>query len=293
MTNVSRCIPSRRVKALASVGVIVAGLFLQVGASNAADYPPNPGSSLSPAPVSPTPPAQQSPDPTIVPKPLPPTATEVPIIQTTVKPGVPTNIEVLIDGKIVGAVLTVTTPTGAGSTGNSVAEIQGPGWFVTIRSTASSADTGGNSSQVITFETGIGTIISGTGFAPFTLVIVYIFSDPISIGQVITDAKGNFSGTFKIPEDLKVGDHTLQLSGQAPDGKIRTASVAVQVKNKVSAKPGVRPKPTSSSSAAPSATPAPMPTAVSVAWEKGFPLRWIILILLEPAFIWFILLRRR
>jgi hypothetical protein len=175
--------------------------------------------------------------------PVPPVSAAIPVIQTTVKAGVPTNIEVLIDGKIVGAVLTVTTPTGAGSTGNSVAEIAGPDWSVTIRSTSPSTDTGGNSGQTITFERGVGATIAGSGFAPFILVIVYMFSDPIAIGQVMTDSKGSFNGTFTIPDGLTVGDHTLQLSGQAPNGQVRTASVAVAVMKKLPVKSSATPKP--------------------------------------------------
>ena len=288
--SVSKGAASHRVKVLCLIALTACSLALGTGISLAADYPPSPGPSLSPAPENPLADATKDLPP------VPPTSAAVPVIETTVQLGVPTNIDVLIDGKIVRAVLTVTNTGGAGGGGNTVAEIKGPDWSVTIRSTAASTDTGGNSSQTITFERGVGASISGTGFAPFTLVIVYIFSDPIKIGEVLTDAKGSFSGNFVIPEGLNVGEHTLQLSGQAPNGQVRTASVLVQVKKKELAKPGVSPKPTPSATGSESAEPAvptPTPTTVSLPSEREFPLRWIIAILLVPTIIWLILLRRR
>ena len=286
--SVSKGSASQRVKALCLIALTACSLALGTGISLAADYPPSPGPSLSPASENPLADATKDLPP------IPPTSAAVPVIETTVQLGVPTNIDLLIDGKIVRAVLTVTNTGSAGGDGYTVAEIKGPDWSVSIRSTAASTDTGGNSSQTVTFERSVGASISGTGFAPFTLVVVYIFSKPNIIGEVLTDAKGNFTGNFVIPQGLNVGDHTLQLSGKAPNGQIRTVSVLVQVKKEVPIKPGVSPKPTPSATGSESAEPAvPTPTAVALPSEREFPLRWIITILLTTMLIWFIALRRR
>jgi hypothetical protein len=300
--------------------VIVAGLFLQVGATNAADYPPNPGSSLSPAPVAttpasvPTPQAQQSPIS------LPPVTAplQVAVVRPNEQPASPslpvtaTSIsQVAIDGKYVNIVIAQQKNPAPGTVG---VAILGDGFNFSLSTTSEDGKTTVGSVSIINGQpvvnipqnTTIAT--TGTGFRPNDQVSLYVFSVGKFLGNINTSAIGEINVTVKLP-NLPLGPHHFQASGLTKDGKTRTITLFMNLTPASLAKPGVqpkptssirpkptssiRPKPTSSSSAAPSATPAPTPTAVSVAWEKGFPLRWIILILLVPAFIWFILLRRR
>jgi hypothetical protein len=72
-------------------------------------------------------------------------------------------------------------------------------------------------------------IFSGTGFEPNTEVVVWIFSDPRQLGKVMTDAEGNFSGELALPEDLEVGEHTLQLNGLSDEGETRSLAVGVEL----------------------------------------------------------------
>ena len=86
-----------------------------------------------------------------------------------------------------------------------------------------------NSQGELVFTAGKFATFSGTGFAPNTEVVVWIFSDPRQLGKVMTDAEGNFSGELALPEDLEVGEHTLQLNGLSDEGETRSLAVGVEL----------------------------------------------------------------
>lgn len=79
----------------------------------------------------------------------------------------------------------------------------------------------------IVFQEGHKAHTSGSGFKPDSDVHVYIFSTPILLGILHTDANGNFVGDLALPAGLNVGDHTVQVDGYAPDNSVRTADVPV------------------------------------------------------------------
>ncbi len=79
----------------------------------------------------------------------------------------------------------------------------------------------------IVFQEGHLAHTSGSGFKPNSDVHVYIFSTPILLGILHTDANGNFVGDLPLPAGLAVGDHTVQVDGYAPDNSVRTADVPV------------------------------------------------------------------
>jgi hypothetical protein len=70
---------------------------------------------------------------------------------------------------------------------------------------------------------------SGSGFAPGSIVKVWLFSDPAEISEVIADASGNFLGEAQLPEGIPVGNHTVQLNGLTEDGQLRSVSLGVVV----------------------------------------------------------------
>jgi hypothetical protein len=86
-----------------------------------------------------------------------------------------------------------------------------------------------NSQGELVFTAGRFATFSGTGFAPNTEVVVWIFSDPRQLGKVMTDSKGNFFGELPVPEDLEVGEHTLQLNGLSNEGQTRSLAVGVEL----------------------------------------------------------------
>jgi hypothetical protein len=70
---------------------------------------------------------------------------------------------------------------------------------------------------------------SGSGFAPGSIVKVWLFSDPAEISEIIADASGNFVGEAQLPEGIPVGNHTVQLNGLTKDGQLRSVSLGVVV----------------------------------------------------------------
>jgi hypothetical protein len=70
---------------------------------------------------------------------------------------------------------------------------------------------------------------SGSGFAPGSIVKVWLFSDPTEVSEVIADASGNFVGEAQLPEGIPVGQHTVQLNGLTEDGQLRSVSLGVVV----------------------------------------------------------------
>ncbi|MET7425961.1 MBG domain-containing protein [Dactylosporangium sp. NPDC005555] len=69
--------------------------------------------------------------------------------------------------------------------------------------------------------------VSMTGFAPNTRTDVWLFSDPVLIGQVTTDAKGTVDAKLPVPATLPTGQHALQVNGVTADGAQRSLSVGL------------------------------------------------------------------
>ncbi|WP_433213188.1 Ig-like domain repeat protein [Dactylosporangium sp. CS-047395] len=75
--------------------------------------------------------------------------------------------------------------------------------------------------QVVTFV--------GTGFAPYSTVVVTIYSTPIELGRVTTDATGSFQTPITLPQALAATQHTVVAQGAAPDGTVRSMALSVTV----------------------------------------------------------------
>jgi hypothetical protein len=71
--------------------------------------------------------------------------------------------------------------------------------------------------------------IGGEGFAPNTVVEVWVNSEPILLGTVTTDSEGKFAKIFDLPVGLLPGQHTLTLGGTTKKGQVVKASVGLIV----------------------------------------------------------------
>ena len=71
--------------------------------------------------------------------------------------------------------------------------------------------------------------IAGSGFAPNSIATVWMFSNEIKIGEVMTDANGAFAEVFPIGTNIPLGDHTIQINGEHKDGSVRTVAMGVNV----------------------------------------------------------------
>lgn len=78
---------------------------------------------------------------------------------------------------------------------------------------------------------------TGTGFLADSPVKLYLFSDPLYVGDVLTNATGVFNGSVQIPLTVAPGRHTLQANGYTADGEVRSLSLPVVVKADNSSSP--------------------------------------------------------
>ncbi|AGL14729.1 fibronectin type III domain-containing protein [Actinoplanes sp. N902-109] len=69
----------------------------------------------------------------------------------------------------------------------------------------------------------------GTGFAPHSTVTALLYSDPVTLGSVVTDAAGSFTKEITVPAELDAGTHQLVASGVDPDGSRRMIRMPVRV----------------------------------------------------------------
>ena len=66
---------------------------------------------------------------------------------------------------------------------------------------------------------------TGTGFAPGSIVEVWLMSNPIQLGTTSADSKGKVEGVFKVPSGVESGSHRLVFKGRNADD----ASVVVAI----------------------------------------------------------------
>ena len=71
--------------------------------------------------------------------------------------------------------------------------------------------------------------ISAEGFLPNSEVSVYVFSTPVLLGTVKTDAQGKYTSTLASPTGLDIGTHTIQLVGFLKDSSAAKISVPMVV----------------------------------------------------------------
>jgi hypothetical protein len=108
--------------------------------------------------------------------------------------------------------------------------LRGDGWQVALEATDSSGsplrlDDSGN----IILNTDRFVQFSGSGFAPGSIVRVWLFSEPTELSDLLADASGSFTGQAQLPEGIPVGEHTVQLNGLTQDGQLRSVSLGVLV----------------------------------------------------------------
>ncbi|WP_433082319.1 Ig-like domain repeat protein [Dactylosporangium sp. CA-052675] len=83
--------------------------------------------------------------------------------------------------------------------------------------------------NITTAEPGQQIVFVGTGFAPHSTVLVTIYSTPIELGRVTTDATGAFQTPITLPQQLAAAQHTVVAQGAAPDGSPRSMALTVTV----------------------------------------------------------------
>jgi hypothetical protein len=78
--------------------------------------------------------------------------------------------------------------------------------------------------------------LAATGYSANSSVFVYLMSTPILLGVLQVDANGAISGEIKLPDNLVLGAHTLQINGYSASGELRSISLGVSVVNETTSK---------------------------------------------------------
>jgi hypothetical protein len=68
-----------------------------------------------------------------------------------------------------------------------------------------------------------------SGFAPNSVITLWLFSDPASFGEFTVDSNGELEISVPIPDGVALGEHTVQMNGVSANGELRTMNVAVVV----------------------------------------------------------------
>jgi hypothetical protein len=76
---------------------------------------------------------------------------------------------------------------------------------------------------------GTPTTISGSGFAPSSIVKISLRPSGASLGSFTTAPDGKFSGTVTVPVSTAPGSYTLHFSGQAASGAATTCDLALDI----------------------------------------------------------------
>lgn len=73
--------------------------------------------------------------------------------------------------------------------------------------------------------------VTGSGFAPHATVIISIHSDPVKVGEAVTDAAGRFTATVAVPLNVAPGSHHFVATGPAAGGgqSMLTAPIKITV----------------------------------------------------------------
>ncbi|MBT8226618.1 MAG: hypothetical protein HKP61_07375, partial [Dactylosporangium sp.] len=80
-----------------------------------------------------------------------------------------------------------------------------------------------------TIAPGQAVTVHGSGFAAHSTVVVTVYSTPIALGRVVTDATGSFTTIVRLPARLADGQHTLVAAGVDLNGASHTMKLGIAV----------------------------------------------------------------
>jgi hypothetical protein len=71
--------------------------------------------------------------------------------------------------------------------------------------------------------------LRASGFAPNSIVTLWLFSQPYALGEFRADANGEVEFDVAVPAGFELGEHTVQLNGVSAEGELRTMNMAIVV----------------------------------------------------------------
>jgi hypothetical protein len=72
-------------------------------------------------------------------------------------------------------------------------------------------------------------VITSSGWAPGSTVVLWLYSEPTKLAEIVVDASGSFPVTATIPAGMTPGEHLIQLVGPSPDGDLRVLAAGLLV----------------------------------------------------------------
>lgn len=121
------------------------------------------------------------------------------------------NTAVVVNGRLVEAATEVAsgviTVTIAGVRSSLTTTVSSPGSSVRI-----------DADGVLLVRPGEPVVASAQGLAGGAVAEVWLYSEPVRIGETVTDVSGAFVVETELPNDVEEGDHRLVVSGETSTG---------------------------------------------------------------------------
>jgi len=109
--------------------------------------------------------------------------------------------------------------------------IEGPDFSLSIGATSVDGDPLeiDSSGSIVMTSSQLATV-QGNGYSPSSKLVIWLFSEPVKLGEIQTDSQGNFQGSVAMPSELEIGNHTLQVSGVSSLGEAKSVLMGVVVR---------------------------------------------------------------
>ncbi len=114
--------------------------------------------------------------------------------------------------------------------------LSGTGFTLNATGIASDGRALGLNGGVLVVERGRTVELEGSGYEPGSTVKVYGFSSPRLLGTITVNSAGKFKKQVRIGTGLSAGNHSLQVNGYSPNGKVRSVSTGIKVIKKSTTK---------------------------------------------------------
>ncbi len=70
-------------------------------------------------------------------------------------------------------------------------------------------------------------VVSGSGWQPGTEMVAWMFSSPQKLGVIPVPEDGQYTAELSVPDNIDIGEHTVQVNGLTPNGALRSMSMEV------------------------------------------------------------------
>jgi len=184
---------------------------------------PGPDPETGPGPAEPTPAPTPIPTPIPTPTPSPSPSVDKPFITEPIRE-LPVGQAIAYEGSQTVAIQV------SSSVPDRSQSIQGDDWSLNLTAFQPNGSPAAlTSSGAIDATAGADLLVSGTGFAPGSIVNVFLIDPAQPIGTFRVAADGTFRGTIPVPAGLAPGRYVVQANGTTPNAMVRSTSVGILI----------------------------------------------------------------